>query len=947
MSIEIKDKAWSIALFILSIGYLAFELAFNSRIVDGASGTFDATQLKALELQGRILSGIGMSLLIARRFSPEKLIPFIKNLIIFCTLSFLFMFYGQKVMVEYMVDESSAEDRSNAQYIALLKKGITTNSIQLEDISIPEEELDTPATKAMTSIMGVMIFNSETFITHLRNSTESIVSKAAHNDAQKTWTEAYLAYQDYQQEVTKSWDKYKEGVDKYNDAQLDAYKKSLAKANEIYLQAGNEFKEATKNSNDEDTIIRKSLEIKRAVKDYFEAKQYADTRCKKYKSTEQKCHIKIENTYRDIVVKEAGRYIPPDYWCYDPKEKTVEKMVRGRVRVLTEEVIDCKTMTRKWFEKKLLAASGNQKTLSDNAKVANIIIGKLKKEGINMPSNWRMKDKDLLIEKLVQHGKKQVDAEYRKQVIASTGQYLSPELSQTEFLNHSLVQGPIKDKLEWKSSENISLRLDADQFYQDLHYPRYEKSFMDMKNKLMIDVNLFADGQSKAEEGKDYYRSIIVPPLAMSFSLFFGLLNLFSVFGICCAFVIKSPIYAKTVSIGTLSLVFFVYPFAMPSKTVESEAFNYFQDQLEKDYPKALSYGAAWVIDAQPIMYPIGHHISNVIYQREIEGYLRELEAEHTVTNTNSEATEENIYIENQTESKVVKNRENESNAVNKVSSNLSQDTLNMTSVVYQDQSSGAKPQWPYSLALLDNTSSLNNDVIFDVSPIGKPANEDWVVFNKSLFKGRVCVPGKRKVDSLYHMNSSAWNNATHGSCNQNDKTNLPTLGAYLRKINRTFSDDSRVIVNFNETLIGEVRCNRYENVINKVIKTLDTENITIATPSVSILGCFHNLESQINTAFKLPRYNKNGQSLIASNHNKMSWSEWRRLKTLEAGGEVTFSSLSHGDLTNLFDGHPFLDTVLIDEHFYSGKNKALLKERNINALIIDETNLIKGNVNE
>lgn len=944
-----RDKIWSIALFTLSLAYLAFELAFNSRIVDGASGAFDATQLKALELQGRILSGIGLSLLVAKKVSPEKLIPFIKNLIILCTVCFCFMFFGQKILVEYMVNNSTPEERSDAQYIALLKKGITSNSVQLEDISIPEDQLDTPATKAMTSIMGAMIFNSDTFIEKLKASTDSIVSKAAKNDAEKTWKESYSAYQNYQKEVLSSWETYKNGADKFDNAQLDVYKKSVAKADEIYIEAGSQFKDATKGQDDSALIIRKSLEIKRAVKDYFEAKQYADTRCRKYKATEQKCHIKIENAYRDIVVKEAGRYIPPDYWCYPPTEKTVEKMVRGRVRVLTKEVVDCKTMNRKWFEKKLLAASGEQETISDNTQVANAIMDELLKEGIVMPSTWTMKDKDLLIDKLIAHGKKQVDAEYKKKIIESVGEYLPPTLSQTDFLNHSLVQKPIKDKLEWQSNKNISLNLDADMFFKQLHYPRYEKSFMDTKEKLMIDVNLFADGQAKEEDGKDYYRSIIVPPMAMSFSLFFGLLNLFSVFGICCTFFIKNKIVAKSVSIGSLTLIFFVYPLALPSKTVESDAFIYFQSQLEKDYPKLLSYGAAWVVDAQPIMYPIGHALSQVIFQEDVEAYLREIESsEHN--SIESEAytdTEQKTYSEQQTEipGDLLDNNKFETIKITgprgKEVGSVAKRTL--ADVTYQNQSTGTQPNWPYSFTLLDATQASDNGVYFDVSPIGRPVHEDWVIFNKSRFLGQVCVAGKTRIDSLYHMNDAAWRNATHGNCQTKDKVKLPNVGAYLRKINRTFSLDTPVLVSFNETLISEVRCNRYQNIIDKVSKTLKTSHLTVSTSSISILGCFHNLDSNINTAFKLPRYSKHGKTLLSTDHDKMSVKEWRRLKTLENGGEIKLSSLSQRDLKNLLDGHAFLDAILIDKHFLDKDNKLLLDERQIDTFVVDGTNLIKG----
>lgn len=74
-----NQKIWTITLVVLGFLYLIFELAFNSRIVDGSSGIFDAVQLEAMELQGRILSGIGISLLLFRFANPDVLSKFFKQ----------------------------------------------------------------------------------------------------------------------------------------------------------------------------------------------------------------------------------------------------------------------------------------------------------------------------------------------------------------------------------------------------------------------------------------------------------------------------------------------------------------------------------------------------------------------------------------------------------------------------------------------------------------------------------------------------------------------------------------------------------------------------------------------------------------------------------------------------------------------------------------------------
>ena len=94
-----KTALWSGFLFLMSGLYLVYELVFNSRIVDGSTGDFSASQMEALELQGRFLSGVGLSLLCLRFVSLNNLKRFLITSAITTTIAFSLMFFGQKYRI--------------------------------------------------------------------------------------------------------------------------------------------------------------------------------------------------------------------------------------------------------------------------------------------------------------------------------------------------------------------------------------------------------------------------------------------------------------------------------------------------------------------------------------------------------------------------------------------------------------------------------------------------------------------------------------------------------------------------------------------------------------------------------------------------------------------------------------------------------------------------------
>lgn len=947
-----KPNLWGIFLFLLSFCYLLFELAFNSRIVDGASGSFDALMLEALEYQGRVLSGIGITLLLLRSITPGKTKKFIQKTLLLSFFGFALMFFGQKFLIDTLVDNSSESDRVDAMHIALLKKGITTNTIQIADMEVPAEQVDTPATKAMLSIVGAMIFNSESFISRLKNSVDSIIDQVAELDARKTFPKAYDGYKEYQENVIKGWADYATGANKYNTAIKRAYSDAVYKTDDIYLEAANNFTvKQVKLSKQE--RIRKSLEIKRAVSDYFEAKDKADQKCTGRYITNEKCHIKIEQTYRDAVLKQAGKYVAPDHWCYPPESKRVTQIIRGRSRSAIKTVTDCQAMTREYIEEKMmgLMSGGESSSFLDNIKVADAIRYEALKEGVQLPLAWTLRQKEILIDAIQQVSSTEIEQQYRDTIIESTGEYLPPTLTQQQFVNHSFIQLSLKDQFQWKQSSNIPLDLSPEEFLQTVHKPKYIEVYLEQKRELEEDGQYFADGEQLEERGKSYYRSIVVPPLAMSFSLFFGLLNLMAFIRVLMALIVRNPIYAQLSAIAVMALTFVAIPLVFPSGTVKSKAFKYFEVQLTKDYPVVLGKLSAWVVDTQPMVYPIGHALTDLVKQRQLEESLKAYLYDPAIHEKTVVLDEEDDFLSSE-EKFVTNDEKNDLSDFKELPNDTASSPVigpleaSIAEVTYIRQSESDGSAHPYSKQLVKNTFGNNQGIMFDISPVGIASDENWVVYDKPNFSDDICLPGRRAYDTLRDITSSQWHAGFLGACKAENSMleRLPSLASYLHNIKTNRS--SALIVSLQENIVGEVFCNRYVALIEDVTNQIGNNNIIYSTPSISILGCFSGLSSQYMTAFEMPFYSDSPTALMAKDHRWMTRAEWGRLKHAEQGGKPTLKQIDAKDLNTLIEHHPFLDALLIDKHLYNnGVEKTLNKHSTVPFLMNGSS--IKGQLLE
>ena len=111
-----------VVMLLLLVPYLLVELAFNHRLLTLASGTLDNQALRGVEIWGRIISGVGLGLLIWN-FAMGRLLPRLPGLaalLLSLGLGVLCMWHVQRGVIDYWVEQAPAQDKQIALALGML-----------------------------------------------------------------------------------------------------------------------------------------------------------------------------------------------------------------------------------------------------------------------------------------------------------------------------------------------------------------------------------------------------------------------------------------------------------------------------------------------------------------------------------------------------------------------------------------------------------------------------------------------------------------------------------------------------------------------------------------------------------------------------------------------------------------------------------------------------------
>jgi len=615
-AINSSPRYWVWLLLCAQLVYLLAELSFNARLVDSIMVP-DASYFDHLSFIGRCISGVGCTLLFYAAYRYKAARPWWKTTALFlltAIIAFPAMFFGQEKLINHFVNQSSAEQRMHAQYLTLLKKGLANNAVVLKGIDYKKEDLERPAIKTFISNLGFMVFFTPDYIQTVMRNSDQILEHIARQKANKELDNSYPAYLDARKDIEKNMTSYnkanKDYVEKLNQVPQQA--ENIWR--DIFVSLQDQWKDIQKQSNRDAT--EDSLD---ALIDGLEQYRLGKQSCQQRRFGHEKCLNKVETVYQQKMQSNFERNVSAEYWC----KRIIGKMgyvMQGNsyVQKMQPDRFECSNQSRSFLRQKMLKLKGKEGTYFESweafvssKSVADKVREKLKAKDINMPENYRIHGRDSFIRGVTSELSRQLKEGFIKQAKDDLGTPVAPMLAQQAFLELPLIQKPLKQALHLDDQHApVSLNLSEVQFRDQVLMPIITKELEKERAELLASSEQFADGATKEADGKQYVRSILIPPVAMGFSMFFALLNLAAVVAGASLLAGASRNIVNTVRLGFIVAIV-VLPLLFAGEIAQTRTFQTIEQQTSKALGPIGSGFISWLGNLQPVVYPIGHVIAN------------------------------------------------------------------------------------------------------------------------------------------------------------------------------------------------------------------------------------------------------------------------------------------------------------------------------------------------
>ena len=218
---RLKSTFWRATFLILSAAYLIPEAIFNAQLVSLIGlGTPEESALEQLEIYGRAISGIGVTLLIADLL-PAKFYKStskgVISLLILAAIIWPTVYFGQKALVEnLLIAPSSSQEREYAVLSAVFRDALAINALEVADLEYDAQEMKTSENLTFLALFGGLLYADETLADNLESHKKDIIKQFVQKKAYQDFTQHFQDYSALYDRLSGNYSEYAKGSNKYN-----------------------------------------------------------------------------------------------------------------------------------------------------------------------------------------------------------------------------------------------------------------------------------------------------------------------------------------------------------------------------------------------------------------------------------------------------------------------------------------------------------------------------------------------------------------------------------------------------------------------------------------------------------------------------------------------------------------------------------------------------------
>jgi hypothetical protein len=619
---QLKGSVLSLLFILLNLFYLVIELSFNARVLDISAAVAPDTDFGQLEVYGRTIAASGATILVWRLVLPyaqninwSRLVVrlFLVGLVVFPT-----MFIGQKKLVDDLVDLSSAETRRSAEILSLLKYGIASGFVEIEELALDEVALQTAEGKMFITLSGLLAYHSASVRAVLESKLEKIADYAIATQQGTVAAGLYRNYSYAQKQVVAAFSSYQEVVEQLELEQAQ----TIYESRRLYEQAMNHA--ATRW-----TRYRNLLQTQPAIDEVDSS--MVDALMAEISSSRQflagcvstECVAdglaRLEISLSQIV----GQYTALGKWCNNVDISPTSRT--GMLRCI-DSPYDIKQLVVATRYQQLARLAGlerahdNRLTYLKSADFRSSVFAFLREHGIRVGDNWAFSKYGQVVKDIQAQLEAGLLQGYHRVLEKKFAARIKPRTSLKDFNRLPAMQAmyhrALGDRVDLDRSALIPIGLNREAFEQRFIAPGFDRRFELLYTRLNSGVEWYADGAPYEELGKNSLRNLVIPAVAIAFSLVFGLLNTVSLLLSLVFLMIEESRILRWLGVALLIGTLAYLPMNQPYQIYHQQAYHDWYRATEDRYGRA-AYLIDWLARAEPMLYPL----ASVLRTRVLNGF--------------------------------------------------------------------------------------------------------------------------------------------------------------------------------------------------------------------------------------------------------------------------------------------------------------------------------------
>jgi hypothetical protein len=291
-----------------------------------------------------------------------------------------------------------------------------------------------------------------------------------------------------------------------------------------------------------------------------------------------------------------------------------EEYVHGS-NLYTKAVTEAKTQADESWAKYLnkLADKGYEPNTVPHYARKNIR-QEVRSAGVPVSNNWHPCDRhgfyNSEIKKVESEAKERFDGQIDN--IVGFKSSLTPGLPWSKFISTKAVQEIWRSKLNMPNKVLLTDTMSPAKFEQSAYLPMIDNVTKTTLQRLHLSIGHFQNNGKYRQLGEDAYRSAIVAPIALGFSMIGGFVHIVKLLNFTILYWIPYSRMRKVRSVVVLAtlLVLIAYPITIKTDITSSRLVSNLMNQASGSFlAKTRSGGLVWIIKTQTIFYPVNDKV--------------------------------------------------------------------------------------------------------------------------------------------------------------------------------------------------------------------------------------------------------------------------------------------------------------------------------------------------